>query len=606
MKAHNKILSLLETKQKREAIALLSLSIVMSFFEVVGIASLFPFMSVLAAPETIQTNSFLKWGYDTFGFQSSNAYLFVVGAIALFLLLLANGVKAFTRWSLLVATQRWGKEISCRMLNTYLRQPYSFFLHRNSSDISKNVLSEVLAITNNVTLPAMDMVTQGIVALVICAYLAYTDVLLSFIVMFSIGGIYLFLTLMFKKKLRYHAALRAKAQTEKYRIVNEAIQGIKNIKLVGYEGLYSDYFKAPSQIFSNSTAKASVIAELPKYALEVIAFGSMLFIMLYLLKTKAEGLENILPVMAVYAFAAYRLMPCVQSLYNSYTKIRFNLPVIDLLSKELSLENSMQPVTDAVSEPLPFKQSLKAQNISYAYANSARNIFDNLNVEIPAQSMVGIIGKTGAGKTTFVDLLLGLLEPEKGHVLVDGTQIDSDNRALWQKNLSYVSQHIYLSDDTIESNIAFGVGKSLVDADKVRAAAKMASLSDFIEKDLPDSYQTIVGENGIRLSGGQRQRIGLARALYLGRPVIVLDEATSALDPETEADVMDSIHNMDQKKTILIISHKLELLRQCDFVLVVEDGKVTKKSYDEILHNYDYDDREEFVKGPARAEGMGG
>jgi ABC-type bacteriocin/lantibiotic exporter with double-glycine peptidase domain len=246
--------------------------------------------------------------------------------------------------------------------------------------------------------------------------------------------------------------------------------------------------------------------------------------------------------------------------------------------RELALASSVQEIPVADVEPLPFTQGLAVRNVSFKYGNDGRDILNNVNLHIPVGSMTGIIGKTGAGKTTFVDILLGLLEPVAGDIVIDDIPVTAGNRRAWQKNLSYVSQHIYLCDDTIAANIAFGVPAEKIDRDKLCEAAKMASLSAFIEGELSQGYETMVGENGIRLSGGQRQRIGLARALYLNRPVLILDEATSALDPETEADVMQSIHALEKKKTILIISHKPELLSRCDTILTVQDGAVLNSS----------------------------
>lgn len=574
-----KMLGLLGSRERMQAFGLLTLFLLMSLCEVVGIASILPFMSVLADPDSVTRNEWLKRGYEYFEFSSPKEYLFFIGVGVLVILVFTNIVKAVTRWVTLYVTQSWGEGLSRRLFDIYLRQPYRFFLDRNSSDISKNVLAEVQTLSNAVLMAFLDMVTRIIVSAVILLFLAIMDPVLALATCVILGGAYLLVFLGFKSSLKKEAQRRNQAQAEKYRIVNEAIQGIKNIKLGGYESLYRDYFREPAQNFAGSNARSSVIGEMPRYAMEIIAFGGVLLMTLYLLQSQ-QGLNQALPMIALYTLAGYRLMPGLQGIYQGYTRIRFYSPALDTVERELALAATMQETSTSDIQALNFQRALSLRNVGFQYNNAGREILKDVNLEIPAGSMTGIIGKTGAGKTTLVDIILGLLEPASGQLLVDGVAVSESNRKAWQKNLSYVSQHIYLCDDTITANIAFGMRPEEIDMEKVREATKMASLSDFIENELAQGYDTIVGENGIRLSGGQRQRVGIARALYLGRPVLVLDEATSALDPATEREVMDAVHAAGLKKTIFIISHKPELLTQCDSVLVVQGGNVEQKKAD--------------------------
>jgi ABC-type bacteriocin/lantibiotic exporter with double-glycine peptidase domain len=579
-----KMLRLLGPKERMQAVGLLALFLLMSLCEVIGIASILPFMSVLADPDSVTRNEWLKRGYEFFQFSSPKEYLFFIGVGVLVILVITNIIKALTRWVTLYVTQGWGEGLSRRLFEIYLRQPYRFFLDRNSSDISKNVLAEVQTLSNAVLMAFLDMMTRIIVSVVILLFLAIMDPVLALATCVILGGAYLLVFLGFKSSLRKEAQRRNQAQAEKYRVVNEAIQGIKNIKLGGYETLYRDYFREPAVNFASSNARSSVIGEMPRYAMEIIAFGGVLLMTLYLLQSQ-QGLNQALPMIALYTLAGYRLMPGLQGIYQGYTRIRFYAPALDTIERELALAATMQDTTNDAA-PLNFQRELSLRNVGFQYNNEGREILKDVNLEIPAGSMTGIVGKTGAGKTTLVDIILGLLEPASGQVLIDNVAVDESNRKAWQKNLSYVSQHIYLCDDTITANIAFGLRPEEIDMERVRGAAKMASLSNFIENELEKGYDTIVGENGIRLSGGQRQRVGIARALYLGRPVLVLDEATSALDPATEREVMDAIHTAGMKKTVFIISHKPELLTQCDSILIVHGGKVEQKEADaETLKN---------------------
>jgi ABC-type multidrug transport system fused ATPase/permease subunit len=587
METARKIIELLNDRQKKQALGLVALFILMSLTEVVGIASILPFMSVLSNPQIVTENKYLKAGYDFFGFQDTTSYLLLIGLGVFAALFLSNAIKAATRWITLHVTHGWGESLAKRLLETCLRQPYEFFLTRNSAELSKNILAEVHAVTSNVIIIFLDMLTKIIVTVVMLIFLAVMDPILAVATGVILGGAYTIVFIAFKKRLKDLAKQRAQAMSDKYRVVNESIQGIKNIKLCGYEKIYADHFALPARTFAVTTAKSNVMGEIPRYAMEVIAFGGILLMLLYLLLHGKQELSQAMPVIAVYVFAGYRLMPSLQGIYYGFTKIRFNKPVLDIIRKELSYASSMQDLKEKSAAPLPFNKGIKLENVAFGYGPE-RNIIKETSLEISAGAMVGIVGKTGAGKTTLVDLILGLLSPTSGSISIDGIKLEDGNRRNWQENLSYVSQHIYLSDDTIAANIAFGVPIENIDREKVCRAASMASISDFIENELPQGYNTVIGENGIRLSGGQRQRIGLARALYLEKPVLVLDEATSALDPETEESVMKSIHSLERNKTILIISHKVELLSKCDSIIIVQNGKAAYKGKNEALGGYEH------------------
>lgn len=575
-----KILELLDRRERAQAYTLLAMIVLMSIIEILGIASILPFMAVLADPGVVQSNTWLRAGYEALGFTSTNHYLFALGLLVLLVLLASNAVKAITRWATLYYSHMWGNSVSCRLFDTYLSQPYPFFLQRNSADIAKNILAEVQTLTNNVIIASLDMLARVLVSVVVLGLLLVIDPLLASVTFVVLGGAYVVVYMLLRRILLVESERRKFAQGERYKIVNEAFHGVKNLKLSGYEKLYGKYFAAPSRIFARSMARNSLVGEMPRYALEVIAFGGILLITLYLLLRSDRGISEALPMIALYAFAGYRLMPGLQGIYGALTKIRFHMPVLDVIRGELALGHAAE---DSNVAAVPFTRAIRFDQVGFCYQGGDRNVLRDVNFSIPAQAMIGIIGRTGSGKTTMIDLMLGLLQPSTGHILVDDVAVDDENRRAWQKNLSYVSQHIYLCDDTIASNIAFGVPPDQIDMNRVKRAATMACLDAFIETELEQGYKTVVGENGIRLSGGQRQRIGLARALYLDRPVLVLDEATSALDPATETAVMQAIHGLGRQKTIIMISHRLELLARCDSIYIVRDGTVTQGRIDPAL-----------------------
>lgn len=566
-KTIRKLLALIDRRERAQAAGLLALIILMAFVEVLGIASILPFMAVLSNPEVVETNRWLRAGYEMLGFESVNRYLFFLGLVVLFILIASNTLKAVTRWATLHFSFMCGHLISKRLFTHYLNQPYSFFLERNSAHLSKNVLSEVQALVQNIFIPMMDLLARALVTVTVLGFLLFIDPLLAVIAAAVLGGAYAGIYLFFNKRVRRYGRDRQAAQGERYKIVNEAILGIKNIKLTAHEATYCQYYEAPSHRFADSQSKNGAIGEVPRYALEIIGFGGILLIILYLLLA-GQGLAQALPLMALYALAGYRLMPNLQAIYAALNKLRFSGPILENITSELT-PTSVALAPAAASVALPFRQTIRLSGIRFRYANTERDILNGIDLEIPANSTVGIVGKTGSGKTTLVDIILGLLRPTDGTITIDGVLLTDDYLRAWQQNLAYVSQHIYLCDDTVRQNIAFGTPDTDIDEARIRDAARMACLDRFIEDELPNGYDTIIGENGIRLSGGQRQRLGLARALYLNRPVLVLDEATSALDSETEDGVMAAIERLGGLRTIIMIAHRAGTLKICDFTVEI-------------------------------------
>ena len=340
-------------------------------------------------------------------------------------------------------------------------------------------------------------------------------------------------------------------------------------------------FSINAQTFARNVASSEVLGILPRFALEAIAFGGILLIILFILDNTGS-VNDAIPIISLYAFAGYRLMPAIQVIYLSSTRLKFVGPALDKIINDIK---NLKPLNLNQNQGvLNFNKAIDLKNISYNYPNSQRTSLKNINLSIPNSSRVGIMGQTGCGKTTMVDIILGLLDPEKGTLEVDGQIIKDQNRRSWQRSIGYVPQQIYLSDDTIAANIAFGVDPKDINKDLVERASKIANLHEFVINELPDQYETSVGERGIRLSGGQRQRIGIARALYHNPKVLILDEATSALDDLTEKAVMEAIHNLDKNITIIIIAHRLSTIKNCDIVYLLEKGELKNTgTFEEII-----------------------
>jgi ABC-type multidrug transport system fused ATPase/permease subunit len=372
------------------------------------------------------------------------------------------------------------------------------------------------------------------------------------------------------------------------KIAAEALSGIKDLKILGREQVFLERFAFHAQRTSQNNVTVGIISQLPRYALEVMAFGSILLIVVYF--ESSQGTSNqMIPVLSLYAFAGYRLLPAVQQIFSGITTMRANLVMLESLHRDLTGElASIDPERDLARpehlQPLPFTRCLELKNVSFCYAGAQCPVIDEMFLTIAHNTSIGLVGATGSGKTTTVDLILGLLTATSGELMVDGVKIHSENVASWQLNLGYVPQSIFLCDDTIARNIAFGIPEQELDMEAVVRSARIANLHDFVEKELRDGYETIIGERGVRLSGGQRQRIGIARALYRDPTVLIMDEATSALDNITEEAVNEALHMLSGKKTVITIAHRLTTVKDCDIIYLMENGRITSQgTYNELL-----------------------
>jgi ABC-type multidrug transport system fused ATPase/permease subunit len=579
-----KVLRLLTAQERRRAVLLLGLIFVNALLAVVGVASILPFMAVLANPEVVQTNDYLHAAYEFFGFRDTRDFLFFLGVIVFVAFVVSTGFKAFGIWAINRFTQMRQYSIARRLLSGYLAQPYEWYLGRHSADLGSTILNEVQLVVQGSIFPLILFCSQAVLVVAMFALLIVVDPLLAVVMGGGIGGAYVITYLLLRRLLGNAGKERVKANKLRFKALNETFGGIKEVKFQGVEDLALERFSRPAKKFVRAQVFSVIAANLPRFAFEIIAFGGILAVTLTLVHA-GNGLESALPLMALYAMAGYRLMPALQSAYMNMVKLRFSSDALDRLFADLHglAKTAGTDVRAAVA--LRPREQIKLADVSYKYPGAEQATIDSLDLEIPVGSKVGFVGSSGAGKTTLVDLILGLLEPTSGELQIDSTRIDATNRKQWQRAVAYVPQFIFLIDDTIASNIAFGVSEDELDLRRVERAAKHARLHDFIKEELPEGYATRVGERGVRLSGGQRQRIGIARALYRNPSVLVLDEATSALDSLTEEGVMEAIGAIDGV-TCLIVAHRLATVRGCDVIFLLENGRVLASGkYAELEEN---------------------
>jgi HlyD family secretion protein len=575
--------SLLTNDQRKKLRRLQILVVLMAFAEIAGVVSIGPFMALVGDISQLQGEGILADLYRATGLEDPRDFLFWVGIGVLVMLTIAACISMFTIWRLSMYGAQVGAELGNRLFRHYMYQPWLFHASGSSSQLTNRIAQESTRITSLIINPLMQMNAKLVMALflTLAIFLYNPVVALSGLVLFS--GAYVLLYKSVRRRLVRNGRHISEAQQMRFKLMGEGFGGIKDALLLGRQKVFTDRFQAECEKFAAAQGTTQALGQVPRYAMELIAFGGIIFLVLYLLSSHEGNLGAILPVLSVYALAGFKLLPAFQQAYTGLSQIRGNLAAFDAVRDDLRASSlTVAKSSVPTGQRLAPKSEIRFDNVVFSYPGKEDPALKNLNITIPANKVTGLVGASGSGKSTAIDLLLGLIEPQQGKVLVDGQPITKDNCRQWQNSLGFVPQSIFLSDSSITENIAFGLPPENVDEDKVKRAATMAHLDELLEQ-LPDGLATRVGERGVQLSGGQKQRIGIARALYHDADVLVLDEATSALDGITEKLIMDAIHDFAGKKTIIMIAHRLATVRQCDSLYLLEQGRVTGHgTYDEL------------------------
>ncbi|MDG4649627.1 ABC transporter ATP-binding protein [Roseibacterium sp. SDUM158017] len=577
--ALKKAWSLLERRERRNAWIVLAVVCVAALSTAVMVGSLFPFLSVLADPSRITENPQFNWAYETFGFESSYSFLVALGLATLAVIVLSNGLQLARTYVITRYSQMRSHTISRKLLGLYLSHSYEFFLDRHSAEMSTRVLSEAQQTVGSFFRPLAEVVAGGLTVLAIIMLLIWVNPAVAIGAFVIFGGSYAVIFAIVRGKLNELGQLRLKSNQQRHRVTKEVLAGIKEVKLHGHEEAYLNRFSASSFRTMQTAMTSELIGNLPRYFLQTLALGGVILLCLLLLgraefEAGSPALGELLPLLGLIAFAGQRMMPELTRIYSNIAKMKFGAAAVEKLYEDLQTSKSRLPGPNSAHDPLGLKSELVLRNISYRYSKAHTNSLSDASLTIRAGERIGIVGGTGAGKTTVADIVLGLLEPSEGTLLSDGVAIDDGNRRMWQQSVGYVPQEIFLIDASIAENIAFGVPPRSLDRERVETVGRIAQLEGFVQGDLPAGYDTKIGERGVRLSGGQRQRIGIARALYRGADLIVFDEATSALDNVTERDVMSAIEAIPGNTTILIIAHRLSTVKSCDRIVVLDRGKI--------------------------------
>jgi ATP-binding cassette, subfamily B, bacterial PglK len=578
-------LDLLTPGEKWRLVGLLMAILVVGLLQMAGVGSIVPLLGLLTNPESSETRDIAEFVRSIYDFSSSDAIIIFLASVAFGIIVIANALTAVTYWFMFRFVWSIQSRLSTEILARYLAHPYEILLGKNPAEAEKNILVEVHVFTNGVVLPLLRVIASGAVVVLVAGFLIVFNPILAAIATGVLGIGYMVSFFLVRQKLMLAGERRVDANKDRFRAVNEAIGGVKEIQVLGRTQEFVDRYQVPANRYARTTSLQQILADMPRYAIEVLAFGSVMLAALYV-AVSSGNLQTVAPVIGVYVVAGYRLMPAMQKVYNAWSQIRFNKAVVgDLYQTHQVGAVTLNAEGNNQTRATHFKTAVTLSDLEYHYPESSDLVVDGLNMEIRRGQTISLIGETGSGKTTIAELLIGILRPSSGSILIDGVELDDQNIRNWQNLIGYVPQEIFLIDDTISANIAFGVPKYEIDFEAVRKAAKIANIDDFVMDETSDRYDTVIGDRGVRLSGGQRQRIGIARALYHQPSVLFLDEATSNLDQDTEFKLHEALEESLEEITVVIVAHRLNTTRSSDIIYVIDDGRILGSgTYEEIVN----------------------
>ena len=553
--------SLLKKSERQRALILCICLIIGTALEVFSVAALVPLIQVL-------TQSNLRSKYPIIGQvfpNSSDQFIVALTFVCLTCIFLLKEIYlGFSLWIQQGFIAHLEARFQTDLFDRYVRQSYEFHMINNSSLLMRNILNST-NFSNNILDPMIMLMTDGSVAVAVCVMLVAIEPIAMFITVCSVGVIAVIIHTFSKRSIEKWGVDRHLQEGIKLQQMNETFGGIKEIVMTGREEYFRGRFSSNVRQLAHLNRKFVTLLGVPRLYLELLTVAGLATLVLSMIALGRE-LESFLPLLALFAGGAFRLMPAINRITFAFQSLMMGRPIVEVLQANVLSNIDLESITQNIVT-IQFQRSIRFEDVSYSYPNAEKSVFEGLSFEIQKGSQVGLVGTTGAGKSTLVDILLGLLRPTRGRVTVDGVDISSNFRS-WQNLVGYVPQTIYLLDSSIRENIAFGIAEEEIDDEKVFRALDLAQLREFVDE-LPNGMNEFVGERGVRLSGGQRQRIGVARALYLDPPVLVLDEATSALDVETENELMKSVEYLRTNRTVLIVTHRLSALEGCDQLITI-------------------------------------
>ncbi len=579
-----KVLYLLPKGDKFRLVGLFAMMMGAAVLEVAGIGMIPAFVSIVANPQMVMQYGPAERLLAFLGIDTTQELLIWGGSILVVVFIIKNMyITLFFYVEARYAYSRYYR-LSHRLMSSYMQAPYTFHLQRNTADLLRNSNSEVRLLIQQVIKPVLEMAKETVMALTIITFLLFMEPVITLIVFLLLGsgvGGFLMLT---QRRVKGYGLEEQEHRRGLIKALNQGVGGIKDARVLNREAEFIEKYRYAASRSSKMLTKKFFLSKIPKPIVETIAVIGIMLIAVMMV-SQGRPVTTIIPVLTLFVMATVRLMPAIQQITKSMTKLRYNVVVIDPIYndiKELADYRKRFLADRDKKERLIMHKSIEIRDLHYNYPNSDEQALRGVSLTIERGQSIAFTGPSGAGKTTIVDLLLGLLEPSKGDILVDGKNIQ-DHLSAWQRNIGYIPQFIYLSDETLRSNVAFGVPEKEIDDEKVWHALHLAQLGEFVER-MPGKLDSVIGERGVRLSGGQRQRIGIARALYHNPQVLVMDEATSALDNVTEKQIINAIEQLKGDRTIITIAHRLTTVMNCDRIYFMENGRIVSEgTYNELL-----------------------
>ena len=583
---------LLTSNQRKRFFILQVLVIIMAFAEIVGVASIIPFMALVGDMSVLEQENIIAQVYQASGIDSPRKFVFLLGVGVLVMLFLSALISMFTTWRLSMFANKVGTEIADRLYTHYLKQGWLYHASGSSAQLTKKIANETTRVTSVVLLPLMQMNARIALSCFMSIAIFIYDPKVAIIGLAAFAVAYFILYKLVRKVLQRNGQSISAVYEQRFRLMNEGFGGIKDVLLLGRDDDFIKRFHQSGKVLANTQGTNTALAQVPRYFMELVAFGAMIALVLYLIATHDGNLGVVLPIVSVYALAGFKLLPAFQHIYRSVAEIKGNISAFESIREDLT-ESQKQDLTqqslveDNLND-IHLTREISLENINFTYPAKIIPAVNELSLTIKANSVVGIVGPSGSGKSTLIDILLGLIEPQSGHLKIDGRTITKDNLRSWQNTIGFVPQSIFLSEGTIAANIAFGISEEKINLEQVQKAIRLAHIEELVES-LELGIHTKVGERGVQLSGGQRQRLGIARALYYEADVLIFDEATSALDGITEKMIMEAIHDFSGQKTIVMIAHRLKTVQKCDQIFYIDEGRVADQgTYQELIEKNEH------------------
>ncbi len=597
MKDLYRVRSLLSVTEQRKFGWLALVLLCMGILEVVGVVSILPFIQLVADPGIVDRSDFLHQVYVAFNFSSAKEMLLWAGGAVIVLLCLTNGFSVFKTWLQYRISWSVAHNVSMRLLASYLGRPYEYFINRNTTEFTTYVIGETTSLVNGVILPVLEIFSRGIVCLIIFVLLLWIDVQVALVMFGALGLAYLIIFLTQRRYLRRIGEERLALAVRRYQNLIQMFNGIKTVQVFDRDDFFTNRYEQASREFCDMQPRYHTTVAAPRYILEVLAFSAIVGVTIYLYLT-VGNIAGIVPKLSLYAVAGYRLLPALQAAFAAVGKFVHTYPVVDKLhaafyaGRQLSQAPEDQPrsmkdyVQKQETDQPRLHGTISLQDVSFTYENNDKPTLHHLNLSIAPGETVAFVGATGSGKTTIVDLIVGLLSATEGEVKIGNKVLVPEELQAWRQNIAYVPQDVFLFDDTVARNITLRETLPPAAQQRLQEAARMADIDAFISGELPRGYDTLIGERGVRLSGGQRQRLGLARAFFHQPAVLVLDEATSALDNVTERGIIKALELLPGEITTIVIAHRLSTVRKADRIFLVENGRITVQgTYNDLVSN---------------------